>query len=55
MKQAENPTSSRRNKALSSSSASYQERRREIAQVAAGLFNERGFKGTSLSAIAKAV
>lgn len=45
----------RRNLALNKSSESYQERRREIARVAADLFNRRGFRGTSLSAVAQAL
>ncbi len=45
----------RRKSALDKGSASYQQRRREIAHVAAEIFNARGFKGTSLSAVAEAL
>lgn len=41
--------------ALDKGSESYQQRRREIARVAAELFNKRGFRGTSLSAVAEAL
>jgi TetR/AcrR family transcriptional regulator, cholesterol catabolism regulator len=46
-------TSRRRDKASAKSSASYHEKRREIARVAAGLFNKHGYRATSLTAIAK--
>ena len=45
----------RRKSALDKGSASYQQRRREIAHAAAAIFNRRGFKGTSLTAVAKAL
>lgn len=45
----------RRSLALNKGSQSYQERRREIARVAAEVFNKRGFRGTSLSAVAEAL
>lgn len=45
----------RRTLALEKGSESYQERRREIAKVAAEVFNKRGFRGTSLSAVADAL
>jgi len=45
----------RRVLALKKGSESYQERRREIARVAAEVFNKRGFRGTSLSAVADAL
>ena len=48
-----NPTTLRRNKAFKKGSLAYKERRRQIAEVAAGLFNRLGFRGTSLAAIAK--
>lgn len=57
-KKKQNETSEigrRRSLALNKGSESYQARRREIARVAAELFNERGFKGTSLGAVAKAL
>lgn len=45
----------RRSMALHKGSESYQERRREIAKAAAEVFNKRGFRGTSLSAVAEAL
>ncbi len=45
----------RRNRALSKGSQTYQDRRREIARVAAEVFNKHGFRGTSLSAVADAL
>ncbi len=42
----------RRGKALKKGSESYREKRREIAQAAAVVFNRRGFSATSLSAVA---
>ncbi len=42
----------RRGKALKKGSESYREKRREIAQAAAVVFNKRGFSATSLSAVA---
>ena len=42
----------RRNRAQKSGSDSYQQRRREIAHAAAGVFNRKGFRGTSLGAVA---
>jgi TetR/AcrR family transcriptional regulator, cholesterol catabolism regulator len=45
----------RRDKASSKGSLAYQERRREIAKAAAEVFNKRGFRGTSLSAVAQAL
>lgn len=45
----------RRTLALNKGSESYQERRREIARAAAEVFNKRGFRGTSLSAVADAI
>jgi TetR/AcrR family transcriptional regulator, cholesterol catabolism regulator len=42
----------RRNLALEKSSESYQVKRREIARAAAHVFNKRGFRGTSLTAVA---
>jgi TetR/AcrR family transcriptional regulator, cholesterol catabolism regulator len=45
----------RRDLALEKGSASYQERRNEIAGVAANLFNQKGFQGTSITAVAEAM
>ena len=45
----------RRSLALVKGSESYQERRREIARVAADVFNKQGFRGTSLGAVADAL
>ncbi len=45
----------RRRLAFDKGSESYHERRREIARVAAQLFNQRGFKGTTLTAVAEAL
>lgn len=45
----------RRSLALNKGSESYQERRREIAHVAADIFNKKGFRGTSLGAVAEAL
>ncbi len=45
----------RRSLALDKGSESYQQRRREVARVAAEIFNQRGFRGTSLSAVAEAL
>ena len=45
----------RRTLALNKGSESYQERRREIAQAAAEVFNKKGFRGTSLGAVADAL
>ncbi len=45
----------RRDLALEKGSASYQERRNEIARVAANLFNQKGFQGTSITAVAEAL
>lgn len=45
----------RRAEALSKGSEAYQERRREIARVAAEVFNKHGFQGTSLGAVADAL
>ena len=42
----------RRSVAKEDSSASYQRRRREIAEAAIRVFNRQGFKGSSLSAVA---
>lgn len=42
----------RRGKALDKGSESYREKRREIAQAAATVFNKHGFSATSLSAVA---
>ena len=49
------PVGRRRSLALNKGTESYQERRNEIAKVAAEIFNKRGFKGTSLSAVADAL
>lgn len=52
------PTSNidrRRDLALQNGALGYQERRREIAKAAAGVFNKLGFRGTSLGAIAEAL
>jgi len=57
-KRQRRPTSEidrRRILALNKGSESYQERRREIARAAAEVFNKRGFRGTSLSAVADAL
>jgi TetR/AcrR family transcriptional regulator, cholesterol catabolism regulator len=43
----------RRDLALEKGSESYQEKRQEIAKAAAHLFNEKGFRGTSLTAVAE--
>jgi TetR/AcrR family transcriptional regulator, cholesterol catabolism regulator len=43
----------RRKRAKKGGSDAYQQRRREIAHAAAGIFNKKGFQGTSLGAIAK--
>jgi len=45
----------RRSLAMVKGSESYQERRREIARVAAEIFNKQGFRGTSLGAVADAL
>jgi TetR/AcrR family transcriptional regulator, cholesterol catabolism regulator len=45
----------RRSLAMVKGSESYQERRREIARVAAEVFNKQGFRGTSLGAVADAL
>jgi TetR/AcrR family transcriptional regulator, cholesterol catabolism regulator len=45
----------RRDLAIEKGSASYQERRNEIARVAANLFNQKGFQGTSITAVAEAL
>ncbi len=45
----------RRGMALEKSSASYQERRREIARAASLVFNQKGFAGTTLADIADAL
>ncbi len=45
----------RRGRALEKGSGSYQEKRREIALAAAVLFNEKGFRGTSLTSVAEAL
>lgn len=45
----------RRDRARKSGTDSYQERRREIARVAAQVFNREGFRGTSLGAVAAAL
>jgi TetR/AcrR family transcriptional regulator, cholesterol catabolism regulator len=42
----------RRSRAATKGSAGYQERRREISRAAAEVFNRRGFRDTSLSAVA---
>ena len=42
----------RRDRARKHGTNSYQERRREIARVAAQVFNRKGFRGTSLGAVA---
>lgn len=52
---AESQIGRRRNLAFNKGSESYQERRREIAKAAAELFNKKGFRGTSLSAVADAL
>ena len=45
----------RRSLALTKGSESYQQRRREIARAAAEIFNKKGFRGTSLGAVAEAL
>lgn len=45
----------RRAAALKEGTPEYRKRRREIAQAAAQVFNERGFQGTSVSAVAEAM
>jgi TetR/AcrR family transcriptional regulator, cholesterol catabolism regulator len=45
----------RRTLAQNKGSESYQERRREIAKAAAEVFNKKGFRGTSLGAVAEAL
>lgn len=45
----------RRDRARTQGTDSYQERRREIARVAAQVFNRKGYQGTSLGAVAKAL
>ena len=45
----------RREAALEQGTEEYRERRQEIAKVAAGIFNQRGFRGTSMSAVAAAI
>lgn len=45
----------RRGRALEKGSGSYQEKRRDIARAAAVLFNEKGFRGTSLTSVAEAL
>ena len=54
-KPAESQIGMRRTMALNKGSESYQERRREIARAAAEVFNKKGFRGTSLGAVAKAL
>ena len=54
-KAAESQIGKRRTLALNKGSESYQERRREIAHVAAEVFNKKGFRGTSLGAVAEAL
>lgn len=49
----ESQIATRRSNALTKGSAAYQERRKEIAKVAAEVFNRRGFRGTSLTAVAE--
>ena len=53
--EAKSSIGKRRALALNKGSESYQERRREIAKVAAEVFNKRGFRGTSLGAVADAL
>jgi TetR/AcrR family transcriptional regulator, cholesterol catabolism regulator len=45
----------RRDLALEKGSESYQEKRNEIARAAAVVFNEKGYRGTSLTAVAEAL
>jgi TetR/AcrR family transcriptional regulator, cholesterol catabolism regulator len=45
----------RRDLALGKGSVPYQEKRQEIAAAAAKIFNEKGFRGTSLTAVAEAL
>jgi TetR/AcrR family transcriptional regulator, cholesterol catabolism regulator len=45
----------RRSKAIADGTDAYQERRREIARVAASIFDKKGFRGTSLGAVAAAM
>jgi AcrR family transcriptional regulator len=45
----------RRELALLKGSRAYQERRREIAKVAAQVFNKRGYRGASMGAVAAAL
>lgn len=45
----------RRAAALREGTEEYRRRRREIARAAAQVFNERGFQGTSISAVAEAM
>jgi AcrR family transcriptional regulator len=54
-KEASSRIGKRRALALIKGSESYQDRRREIAKVAAEVFNKRGFRGTSLGAVADAL
>ncbi len=54
-KAAESQIGKRRTLALNKGSESYQERRREIAKAAAEVFNKKGFRGTSLGAVAEAL
>ena len=55
---ARSPTSNidrRRDLALQNGLPAYQERRREIAKAAAQVFDKRGYRGTSLGAVADAL
>lgn len=54
-KAPESQIGKRRTLALNKGSESYQERRREIAKAAAEVFNKKGFRGTSLGAVAEAL
>jgi TetR/AcrR family transcriptional regulator, cholesterol catabolism regulator len=56
MSPAKSPSSQiskRRSHALTKGSSAYQERRQEIAKAATEVFNRRGFRGTSLTAVAE--
>jgi TetR/AcrR family transcriptional regulator, cholesterol catabolism regulator len=55
MAEATSDIGRRRAAALREGTADYQKRRREIARAAARVFNERGFQGTSVSAVAEAM
>lgn len=54
-KQSSSQIGRRRDHALEKGSESYQDKRNEIARAAALVFNDKGYRGTSLTAVAKAL